>query len=133
MKLIIMSLLLLAVVILPITTTGVYGQIILNNTNTTTTTTATAPAIVVADQQVLNDTYFHEYVLDDLEQAELISVQAFENGMMILVFKLQDENERRMVIRTQSPITPEAGYHWDNGTIYTPEGRKLVFELGGER
>jgi hypothetical protein len=51
---------------------------------------------------------------------------------MILVFKPQDENEdRRIVIRTQSPITPEAGYRRDNGTIYTPEGRKLVFQLEG--
>ena len=25
----------------------------------------------------------------------------------------------------------EAGYQWDNGTIYTKEGSKLVFELEG--
>jgi hypothetical protein len=101
-----------------------------NNTSMTNTITRAPPAtVVVGDEEVLNGTYFHDYVLDQLEQAELISVQAFKSGMMILVFKQQDENERRMVIRTQSPITPEAGYRWDNGTIYTSEGRKLVFQL----
>jgi hypothetical protein len=82
-------------------------------------------------QEVVNSTYLHQYVLDDLENAELISVQVFQDGRMILVFKLSDESEKRMVIRTQSPLTPEAGYQWDNGTIYTKEGSKLVFELEG--
>ena len=83
-------------------------------------------------QEVVNGTYLHQYVLDDLENAELINVQVFKDGRMILVFKLSDdESERRMVIRTQSPITPEAGYQWDNGTIYTKEGSRVVFELEG--
>jgi hypothetical protein len=82
-------------------------------------------------QEVVNGTYLHQYVLDDLQNAELISVQVFQDGRMILVFKLSDESEKRMVIRTQSPLTPEAGYQWDNGTIYTKEGSKLVFELEG--
>ena len=83
-------------------------------------------------QEVVNSTYLHQYVLDDLQNAELVNVQVFKDGRMILVFKLSDdESERRMVIRTQSPITPEAGYQWDNGTIYTKEGSKLVFELEG--
>jgi hypothetical protein len=82
-------------------------------------------------QEVVNGTYLHQYVLDDLEKAELVNVQVFQDGRMILVFKLSDESEKRMVIRTQSPLTPEAGYHWDNGTIYTKEGSKLVFELEG--
>ena len=82
-------------------------------------------------QEVVNSTYLHQYVLDDLENAELINVQVFQDGRMILVFKLSDESEKRMVIRTQSPLTPEAGYQWDNGTIYTKEGSKLVFELEG--
>jgi hypothetical protein len=82
-------------------------------------------------QEVVNGTYLHQYVLDDLENAELINVQVFQDGRMILVFMLSDESEKRMVIRTQSPLTPEAGYQWDNGTIYTKEGSKLVFELEG--
>jgi len=82
-------------------------------------------------QEVVNSTYLHQYVLDELENAEPISVQVFQDGRMILVFKLSDESEKRMVIRTQSPLTPEAGYQWDNGTIYTKEGSKLVFELEG--
>ena len=82
-------------------------------------------------QEVVNGTYLQQYVLDDLENAELISVQAFKDGKMILVFKLSDESERRMVIRTQSPITTEAGYQWNNGTFYTKEGSKVVFELEG--
>jgi phage gp45-like len=82
-------------------------------------------------QEVVNGTYLHQYVLDDLENAELISVQVFQDGRMILVFKLSDESEKRMVIRTQSPLTPEAGYQWGNSTIYNKEGSKLVFELEG--
>ena len=82
-------------------------------------------------QEVVNGTYLHQYVLDELENAEPISVQVFQDGRMILVFKLSDESEKRMVIRTQSPITPEAGYQWNNDTIYTKEGSRVVFELEG--